>query len=1352
MSLFLACSLLFCLGASAQTAPASSDHMPGFAYNLKVKAPLGTEWQNPTQVALNKERPHAWFFSFANEQEALKVLPEASSFYQSLNGEWSFHWVGNPEERPVDFYKTNYNVSGWDKVQVPMNWNIVGIQKDGTQKYGMPIYSNQRVIFQHEVAVGDWKKGVMREPSKDWLTYKNRNEVGSYRRTFTLPQNWEGREVYLNFDGVDSFFYLYINGKYVGFSKNSRNLASFDISPYLVKGENVLAVEVYRNNDGSFLESQDMFRLPGIFRNVGLEAKPKVQVRDVVAIPDFDASLVNASLDIKASLNNLSTKNLKGLRVRYRLFEKELYGEGTTPVAGVSAETAPVEVRKGNEVTASVKLQAGALVKKWSAEAPWRYVLVGELVDAKDNVLETFSTIVGFRKIEIKQTAAQDDEFGKAGRYYYLNGKPIKMKGVNRHETNPERGHAITREQMEKEVMLMKRGNINHVRNSHYSNDPYWYYLADKYGIYLEDECNIESHEYYYGKESLSHVPEFRDHHVARNLEMVHATVNHPSVCIWSLGNEAGPGDNFVDAYKAIKAFDTSRPVQYERNNDIVDMGSNQYPSIGWMNYAVQGTDKGIKYPFHVSEYAHSMGNAVGNLVDYWKAMESTNYFMGGAIWDWVDQAMYNYTPDGTRYWAYGGDFGDKPNDGMFCMNGVMRPDLTPKGQYFEVKKVYQNVDVRGVNAEKGLIEIFNKNYFTDLSGYDIRWSLYADGQPVEALSNQPLSSTRLTLGARERQTYQLDFKGYAFDPAKEYFLKVQFLQADKKPWAEKGYVQMEEQIAVKPAAAQPAMASVAKGRVAAPVVDGNLLRVKGQGYELTFDKNTGGLYAATYNGATVIEPGHGPRLDAFRARTDNDNWMDAKWPKLGLHNLHHKTLAFAQNVTKEGNLQLIFTVESQAPYGGVDNYSNRDREKDEVYKIVDDKSKPFGPNDFKFTTHQIYTIYADGSVELESAISSNMPKAKLPRLGYAFEMPKDYRNFTYYGRGPVNNYADRKTGQFIERHQGVVGEQDIMLPKPQSMGNREDVRWCALTNEAGQGVAFVANGTMSASALPWSHLQLMGAAHPYQLPTSDATYVHLDTKVAGLGGNSCGQGGPLPHDCVDGRAYRFGFVMRPVTNDNLNAAVKVTPAGQEPISVTRSNVGEVSINSPETNRTVLYTINGGKAQVYKAPFNLRDGGTIKAWFKDNAKLSVEQTFSKIENVPLSVAFVSSQETGSYDADLMVDEDTDTFWHTMYSVTVAQFPHWVDFDASAVKTMKGFVYVPRQKGDNGLIKDYEIYVSEDGNNWGEPVAKGSFPNSRADQRVMFAQPVKARYIRFKALNSLNGQDYAAAAEFRLLAE
>lgn len=326
-------------------------------------------------------------------------------------------------------------------------------------------------------------------------------------------------------------------------------------------------------------------------------------------------------------------------------------------------------------------------------------------------MVETFSTNVGFRKIEIKDTPASQDEFGLAGRYYYLNGKPIKMKGVNRHENNPQTGHYVTREQMQKEVFLMKRGNINHVRNSHYPDAPYWYYLCDKYGIYLEDEANIESHEYYYGKESLSHVPEFRNAHLARNMEMVHSTVNHPSVVLWSLGNEAGPGDNFKDCYAAIKQYDQSRPVQYERNNDIVDMGSNQYPSIAWVQGAVKG-NYNMKYPYHISEYAHSMGNAVGNLVDYWNAIESTNFFMGGAIWDWVDQAMEGTdSVTGKTYWGYGGDFGpdNKPNDGMFCMNGVMRPDLSPKAQYFEVKKVYQNVGVKAVDLKQGRIEIFNK-------------------------------------------------------------------------------------------------------------------------------------------------------------------------------------------------------------------------------------------------------------------------------------------------------------------------------------------------------------------------------------------------------------------------------------------------------------------------------------------------------------------------------------------------------------------------------------------------------------------------------------------------------------------
>ena len=774
-------NLMLLLGALSLPVWAGVPPLGGYYYG-DTTAPSGWEWQSPDSLAYNKQQPHAWFFSFGSVDEARKVLPENSSLWRTLDGEWLFHWSKNPEERVKDFYRTDFDASAWDKVTVPMNWNIVGIQKDGTFKYGEPLYSNQRVIFQHKVAEGDWKGGVMRTPPHDWMTYKNRNEVGAYRRTFSVPADWKDKNVYINFDGVDSFFYLYVNGRYVGFSKNSRNLAQFDITPYLnKKGENVVAVEVYRHSDGSFLESQDMFRLPGIFRSVSLTAKPQIQVRDLKAIPDYDASYTDASLCISADVRNLTNKAAKGYTIDYTLYANKLYSDENTLVPGVSATATVGDLEKKGEQTATVTLKAGDKVKPWSAEAPYRYTLVGELKDKKGKVVETFSTAVGFRKIEIKQTAAKDDEFGLEGRYYYLNGKTIKMKGVNRHETSPATGHYIPREQMLEEVFIMKRGNINHVRNCHYPDAPYWYYLCDKYGIYLEDEANIESHQYYYGKASLSHVPEFKNATVARNMEMVHATVNHPSVVIWSLGNEAGPGVNFVEAYKAIKTYDTSRPVQYERNNNIVDMGSNQYPSIGWMQAAVTGKYD-IKYPFHVSEYAHSMGNAVGNLIDYWNAIESTNFFIGGAIWDWVDQAMYGYdSKTGDRFWGYGGDFGydNKPNDGMFCMNGILRPDFSPKAQYFEVKKVYQNVGVKAIDLKKGLIEIFNKNYFEPLR-YQIVWSLWKDGQCV--LADQSLTGPKMPVGPRERVTYTLNYDYSKLDAASEYFVKVQFLQGKDMP------------------------------------------------------------------------------------------------------------------------------------------------------------------------------------------------------------------------------------------------------------------------------------------------------------------------------------------------------------------------------------------------------------------------------------------------------------------------------------------------------------------------------------------------------------------------------------------
>ena len=1280
----------------------------GYFYNQQA-APTGWEWQSPDSVAVNKQQPHAWFFSFRNVEEARKVLPENSSYWKSLDGLWKFHWAPNPDKRPKDFYRTDYDVSQWDDIKVPMNWNLAGLQKDGNNKYGDPLYSNQRVIFQHSwQPMNDWKGGVMRTPPANWMTYRNRNEVGSYRRTFSVPADWKGQQIYLNFDGVDSFFYLYINGKYVGFSKNSRNLAEFDITPYLNKvgEENTVAVEVYRHSDGSFLESQDMFRLPGIFRTVALVAKPQVQVRDIKAIPDLDETYSHATLHISAQLQNLSKKAIKGYTLQYSLYANRLYSDDNDLMEGVTASTPLVgKLNSKGEIVLETTLDAANKVKLWSAEAPYRYTLVGELKDAKGRTVQTFSTIVGFRKVEIKETPAEKDEFGLAGRYYYLNGQPIKLKGVNRHENNTQLGHTATREQMENEIFLMKRGNINHVRNCHYPDAPYWYYLCDKYGIYLEDEANLESHEYYYGKQSLSHVPEFRNAHIARNMEMVHATVNHPSVVIWSLGNEAGPGKTFVDCYNAIKAYDTSRPVQYERNNDIVDMGSNQYPSIAWVQGAVQGKYK-LKYPFHISEYAHSMGNACGNLIDYWDAIESTNFFMGGAIWDWVDQALNKQDPvTGQTYWAYGGDFGkdNKPNDGMFCMNGILRPDFSPKAQYYEVKKVYQNVGVKAVDMKQGQIEIFNKNYFEPLRNYQIVWSLYKDGVCIS--KNQPLQGAKNIVGPREKGFYTLPYDYASLDPKSEYFVTVQFLLGKDMPWAAKGYPQMEEQLRVKGAdVAAPSIATVAKnGKAMKLSVDKAAKRanINGGNFQVAFDLNTGAIYSLKYGSQDIIKDGNGPKLDAYRAPTDNDAGIGYHnaWFKNGLYDLQHVVKNWNYTAKKDGTYQLDFTVESQGKEGCDVNYSNRDRDPESCYNFEKNKHA-LTDTDLKFTSRQIYTIYKDGSIEMQSAIGANRSKVILPRIGYSMVLPGELNQYDYYGRGPVNNYNDRKTSQFIGWYHSPVAEQGIMLPKPQAQGNREEVRWCAVTNDNQQGVVFISDSTMSASALPWSQQELTLAAHPYQLPKSSGTHLHLDAKVTGLGGASCGQGGPLTPDQVRSTPTTFGFIIRPAMKSELGNIVKVSATGREMV----------------------------KEMMKKMQQNQQTSG-------------------------LQIAFASSQEPDEGDAAYLVDGDPSTFWHTMYSITLAKYPHWVDFDAGKQKVIKGFTYLARQDGSlNGCIKDYEIYVSNDNKTWGEPILKGHFEKTAKLQKVMLNKPVKARYFRLRALNEQNGQDYASGSEFTLIAE
>lgn len=1324
---------------------ATTPVLEGFKYSDQ-NAPTGKEWESPENLALNKEQPRAWFFSFADTQSARKVLPEHSAYWKTLNGDWKFSWVKHPDERPKNFMDPNFDVSAWDNIKVPSNWNIAGIQKNGDLKYGVPIYVNQPVIFQHKVAVDDWRGGVMRTPPSHWTTYEHRNEVGSYRRDFEIPADWDGREVFISFDGVDSFFYLWINGQYVGFSKNSRNTADFNISKYLKKGKNTVAAEVYRSSDGSFLEAQDMFRLPGIFRTVALHSKPKVHIRDLNVFPDLDANYQDGKINVKVDIRNLDKAKAKDYKVIYSLYEHKLYSDENSLVANATA-SADITTLNANQNSGLVKaVMEVSSPKLWSAEKPYQYTLVAELKDKKNKTIETVSTRMGFAKVEIKDTKAEDDEFGLAGRYFYVNGETVKLKGVNRHETSPEVGHAVTRKMMEDEIMLMKRANINHVRNAHYPDDPYWYYLCNKYGIYLEDEANIESHQYYYGDASLSHPVEWKAATVARVMEMVHANLNNPSIVIWSLGNEAGPGKNFVAAYDALKTVDTSRPVQYERNNSIVDMGSNQYPSIGWVNGAVQGKYN-IKYPFHISEYAHSMGNACGNLVDYWNAMESTNFFMGGAIWDWVDQSLYNYDKEtGERYMAYGGDFGDTPNDGQFVMNGIVFGDLEPKPQYYEVKKVYQHIGVEAVNVEAGDFEIFNKYYFKDLSDYDLRWSVYENGTEVKS-GNVALDN----IAPRKRSNVKLPINSLKLNEGSEYFVKVQFLLKDSEPWASKGFVQAEEQIRLKAAGKRPTVAEAAKtvSTDKIRITDGsaNIKNLKGKDFELQFDTKSGSIHSLTYGNDVIIAAGNGPKLNALRAFVNNDNWFYSQWFEHGLHNLEHRATGSNFITKADGTVVASFTVVSQAPnaakiLGGTSSGQNT------IEELTD---RSFGDEDFKFTTSQVWTVYTDGSVELQASISSNQSGLVLPRLGYVMKVPGKFENFDYYGRGPADNYADRKSGQFIEHFSNTVKGEFVNFPKPQDMGNHEDVRWAALTDKAGKGAVFIATDRLSVTALPYSAMDLILASHPYQLPKATDTYLHLDAAVTGLGGNSCGQGGPLEYDRVKAVEHIMGFIIRPA-GKNLIETAMVSPSGDVAVSISRSSAGEVSLMSPRIGSVISYSVNKGKAKDYLGTIPMREGGTVTAWLKSNPQIKTTMEFAKIENILLEVLFASSQEAGEGDASNLVDGNPNTVWHSMYSVTVAKHPHWVDLDAGELKNIKGFTYLPRQDGPNGNVKAYSIHISQDGKEWGEPVIEGSFANDRSEKKVSFDKPVKGRYIRFTALSEQNGQDFATGAEITIQAE
>lgn len=1108
--------------STAITATAAPSDIPA-----DYAAPTGLEWQQEQNLSLNKEPARAAFMTFSDLDSALKILPENSKWWKSLNGAWKFNWSKDPDSRPKDFYKPEFNVNNWTDVRVPCSWQAEGITKEG-KRYGTPIYCNQPYPFAR-----NWPR-VMDEPPKNFTNYNERNPVGSYRRTFDVPAEWDGREVYMQFDGVDSFFYLWINGKYVGFSKDSRNPAMFDISPYLNKGKNVVAAEVYRHSDGAYLECQDMFRLSGIFRTVSIFALPKVHIRDFfvhVAPEDtwggsyLPISTTNPGtmdgpwrLMVDVDFQNMFPRHtdVGECTVAMKLYDADgKLVEGKVPAKTPDRSAMEKTVNLTGQKDYKTSLIANYdKPKLWSAEEPNLYTLVLELKGKDGKLIEMVSTQVGFRNVVIKDS------------YFMVNGQRVKLKGVNRHESTPEYGHYVPRDMMEEEVFMMKRANINHVRNSHYPTDSYFYFLCNKYGIYVQDEANIESHGYYYGEASLSHPVEWLAAHVDRVMSMVERNKNNPSVVMWSLGNEAGPGRNFQVAEKTIKARDLSRPTHYERNNDLVDLGSNQYPSVGW----VQGMAANDKYPkpYYISEYAHNMNNAMGNLADYWDAIESSDRILGGGIWDWVDQGLYKTMPDGSRILAYGGDFGDQPNSGQFVFNGTILSDRTPEPGYFEVKHVHQNIKAK-LSEDGKSVTVFNKNFFIDLSGYDASWTLLKDGMPVE---NGTLDLPKIA--ARQTVSIPLDFVPAAREAGAEYALRVEFKLNSDQDWAKKGYVLASDQMALPSTGSDKPMFDAPTGTLE---LSGDKTTVKGKNFTVKFDKATGALAQYTVGGNELLkEP---MQVNLFRCASSNEVGLMESWAKNGLRVLDQKLLS--QDVSQQGQTVVIrqsYTVKGKA-VESIRNFGEA------VQTTIEEQDSSISDANTHFTVNCVWTVYADGTLAFQSVLVPAGNPIELARVGYELQLPAAYDRVGYYGAGPMENYPDRKSGAFPGVYKTTTKDDIVNYGRGQDMGNREDTRWITLTNANGNGLLI---GTLDKpfafSALPYTASEIVLANHTSQLPKQiDKTVLVLSAAVRGLGGASCGPP-PMARDIIKAtKPYFMSFSMRPFDSKAKPGTIRVAKA-----------------------------------------------------------------------------------------------------------------------------------------------------------------------------------------------------------------
>lgn len=1014
------------------------------------------DWENPKVFQEHREEARASFYSYSSLETALLDNPKNDPYIKCLNGMWKFHYTSKGTDNNLNFQAEDFDASHWDEIPVPGNWEMYG--------YGYPNYVNAGYPFSENPP----------------LIPNSENSIGAYITHFNIDKPWTDREVYIYLGAVKSGYYLWINGKQVGYNQDSKLPAEFNITPYLKEGRNKLAVKVFQFTDGSYLEDQDFWRLSGIQRDVFLFAKPKTHITDFFAKSLLDATYSNGVFNLEVALKNTDLKTTSDLKLGYKVLNQA--GE----VVLFDQAITSVKKRKIKTLTFSGEIPN---VKKWSAETPNLYTLVLELSDASGQLIEATSIKIGFRTSEI-----EDGQL-------LINGKPILIKGVNRHEHNPDYGHVVNKADMLADIRAMKAYNINAVRTCHYPDDPLWYKLCDEYGLYVYDEANIESHGIGYKPEkTLANKKEWQPAHVERIENMIKRDKNHASIIVWSMGNEAGTGINFLAGYKAAKVLDSSRPVHYERAERLTDIKerhtdivAHMYASIDWVANKWLGKDS--ERPFIWCEYSHAMGNSTGNFKEYWDLVRGHRQLQGGFIWDWMDQGLTKYDKNGDKFWAYGGFFEPEGvyHDNNFCFNGLVDPDLKPHPAVYEVKKVYQNINFKAVNLSEGKISIENDFFFKDLKEYMLRWELIDNGKVLQTGTLQTLE-----VGPQEKNTLTLNITDFKKEAGHEYFLNVYALQAKATEMIPFGHIVASEQLAYGDfkdfKAENHAVINEIQLKETAESI-----QVIGSNFTIAVAKNTGELISYKWNHYELMETPLKP--DFWRAPTDNDygNKMQkrcAVWKNV-MKDVVLKDIDFKQISNTKVTIQttlILPTVEGEIDL--------------------------------------VYTVQGNGQLDVNytfEAKKSDLPE--IPRIGMVFRMPKAFDNLKYYGRGPWENYTDRKTAAFVGIYSSKVSEQYFPYGRPQENGHKTDTRWLSLTNQTGLGMHVLADNellefsTLHHSVSDFDSGEKKRLLTPNDIVKRDFVEVHIDHKMMGVGGDTSWGAKPhKPYMYYANKPYQFGF------------------------------------------------------------------------------------------------------------------------------------------------------------------------------------------------------------------------------------